>query len=403
MQRLRNPRRRPKSEDVQIGDEITFLYDKKRVSGTVRYIGKTDFSTGVWCGVEIEESNGKNNGTVKGCKYFECAENHGIFIRLQKVKIVPKYTESTPNVSEGNILNTEPVSVDDLGDDKNMMIALRGFSSPNKEKNKESNRNHVLNFNLKLDPLKNSSNPTSRSSSDSGIGSPLQSTPLESSTPKNNNEIIKNNYGNVVVSSYITPAPKKAIFVGSFDELDEDQLKYQEEFLMNNKNHSPNHSIDISSINGFDKENLEKFIEGRFNIMNELSLESSQPEDHFNKSFKRSDSTSSKIPRKVFTPKSDEVDYKPIDRKTSTAEKSINSTEVSTSKEQKSTTVSPQSKQKAERGSILLGKSYFSKQFSKPAAKSTKVESVQPKAEGIVFLFTVFKFVVCYSPFNITN
>ncbi|KTW31574.1 hypothetical protein T552_00212 [Pneumocystis carinii B80] len=54
--------------------------------GTVRYIGQTDFSTGEWIGVELDKPTGKNDGSVKGVKYFECKENYGVFVRVSAVK-----------------------------------------------------------------------------------------------------------------------------------------------------------------------------------------------------------------------------------------------------------------------------------------------------------------------------
>jgi len=50
-------------------------------NGTVRFYGTTNFSAGIWAGVELEEPVGKNDGSVKGESYFSCPAEHGIFVR----------------------------------------------------------------------------------------------------------------------------------------------------------------------------------------------------------------------------------------------------------------------------------------------------------------------------------
>ncbi|KER24062.1 hypothetical protein T265_08194 [Opisthorchis viverrini] len=54
--------------------------------GTVAFIGPTQFSTGKWVGVVLDEPKGKNNGTVQGKRYFTCDENFGIFVRPTQYK-----------------------------------------------------------------------------------------------------------------------------------------------------------------------------------------------------------------------------------------------------------------------------------------------------------------------------
>ncbi len=40
---------------------------------------------GDWVGVELDEDNGKNDGVVKGTRYFSCPQNRGLFARPDKL------------------------------------------------------------------------------------------------------------------------------------------------------------------------------------------------------------------------------------------------------------------------------------------------------------------------------
>ncbi|KAI0931161.1 hypothetical protein AcW2_000104 [Taiwanofungus camphoratus] len=70
--------------------------------GVVRFCGATSFSAGKWVGIELSESNGKNDGTVHGVKYFTCKPNYGVFVRPSQVKVIslePALAAPAPSVS----------------------------------------------------------------------------------------------------------------------------------------------------------------------------------------------------------------------------------------------------------------------------------------------------------------
>lgn len=55
--------------------------------GEVKFIGTTEFAEGEWVGVALDNPEGKNDGSVKGVKYFDCVESHGLFVKRAQVKI----------------------------------------------------------------------------------------------------------------------------------------------------------------------------------------------------------------------------------------------------------------------------------------------------------------------------
>ena len=55
--------------------------------GVVRYIGPVDFAEGVWLGVELRSPRGKNDGSVRGKRYFSCKPSHGLLVRPNKVSV----------------------------------------------------------------------------------------------------------------------------------------------------------------------------------------------------------------------------------------------------------------------------------------------------------------------------
>lgn len=44
-----------------------------------------ELAAGYWVGVALDEPTGKNDGSVKGKRYFTCPAGHGSFVRPDKV------------------------------------------------------------------------------------------------------------------------------------------------------------------------------------------------------------------------------------------------------------------------------------------------------------------------------
>jgi len=74
--------------DVKMNRKYVLLNKTgQEVVGTVRFIGRTDFSPrGVWYGVELaSDYKGLNNGNCQGKTYFKCAPGQGMFVRKKKI------------------------------------------------------------------------------------------------------------------------------------------------------------------------------------------------------------------------------------------------------------------------------------------------------------------------------
>ncbi|XP_045061426.1 centrosome-associated protein 350 isoform X1 [Coregonus clupeaformis] len=97
-----SPSQTPPSPSVDEMPNFT-IGDRVLVSnvqpGTLRFKGHTSFANGFWAGVELDKSEGSNNGTYDGVVYFECEEGHGIFAPPDKISRLPEkfdiYVETT--------------------------------------------------------------------------------------------------------------------------------------------------------------------------------------------------------------------------------------------------------------------------------------------------------------------
>lgn len=73
--------------------------------GLCMYFGRTLFNKkGLWVGLQLENAEGKHNGTVHGKKYFLCREGKGVFVRPCRIKrLVTEVTKSNFNPSDKKV------------------------------------------------------------------------------------------------------------------------------------------------------------------------------------------------------------------------------------------------------------------------------------------------------------
>ncbi|XP_069413875.1 CAP-Gly domain-containing linker protein 1 isoform X7 [Ovis canadensis] len=97
--------------ELKIGDRVLVGGTK---AGVVRFLGETDFAKGEWCGVELDEPLGKNDGAVAGTRYFQCQPKYGLFAPVHKVTKIG-FPSTTPAKAKAaavrRVMATTPASM----------------------------------------------------------------------------------------------------------------------------------------------------------------------------------------------------------------------------------------------------------------------------------------------------
>ncbi|XP_074872665.1 CAP-Gly domain-containing linker protein 3 isoform X2 [Carettochelys insculpta] len=76
---------------LKLGERV--VVDGQKL-GTLRFCGTTEFASGQWVGVELDEPEGKNDGSVGGIRYFICPPKQGVFASVSKIT---KATDQMPS------------------------------------------------------------------------------------------------------------------------------------------------------------------------------------------------------------------------------------------------------------------------------------------------------------------
>ncbi|CAI9157018.1 unnamed protein product [Rangifer tarandus platyrhynchus] len=96
---------------LKVGDRVLVGGTK---AGVVRFLGETDFAKGEWCGVELDEPLGKNDGAVSGTRYFQCQPKYGLFAPIHKVTKIG-FPSTTPAKAKAaavrRVMATTPASM----------------------------------------------------------------------------------------------------------------------------------------------------------------------------------------------------------------------------------------------------------------------------------------------------
>ncbi|KAI9492840.1 hypothetical protein BDB00DRAFT_826630 [Zychaea mexicana] len=71
-------------ENMVVGSKVAV--PSMGVTGTLQFLGPTEFKPGIWAGIELDDSGtGKNDGCVQGIRYFTCPPHKGLFISDSKI------------------------------------------------------------------------------------------------------------------------------------------------------------------------------------------------------------------------------------------------------------------------------------------------------------------------------
>ncbi|XP_069922237.1 CAP-Gly domain-containing linker protein 1 isoform X11 [Oryctolagus cuniculus] len=138
--------------ELRIGDRVLVGGTK---AGVVRFLGETDFAKGEWCGVELDEPLGKNDGAVAGTRYFQCQPKYGLFAPVHKVTKIG-FPSTTPAKAKAaavrRVMATTPASLK-RSPSASSLSSMSSVASSVSSKPSRTGL-HVLELEAKMDQLR---------------------------------------------------------------------------------------------------------------------------------------------------------------------------------------------------------------------------------------------------------
>lgn len=80
----------------------------------------------MWCGIELDEATGRNNGSARGIRYFSCDQDHGIFVLLSRVELSRRPSRS--GLTRSNSFHNVHAGLMP----RKMSVPVTGISKPSK-------------------------------------------------------------------------------------------------------------------------------------------------------------------------------------------------------------------------------------------------------------------------------
>ncbi|ODV63387.1 uncharacterized protein ASCRUDRAFT_67496 [Ascoidea rubescens DSM 1968] len=158
--------------------------------GIIKFIGQTKFADGIWIGIELSNSIGKNNGSINGVSYFQCdkninkplldQKNYGVFAKPKLVSLKSSLLNRN-SVSFNQNTNKQP-SIDN----NNNNNTTTATANNNHKKSPSTNlpylkKNYTLNQQDRLNSLANTT---------TNINTNAPNSTINTATNNNNNSPI---------------------------------------------------------------------------------------------------------------------------------------------------------------------------------------------------------------------